>query len=266
MGAGVSLFALAYWSQKQYQKCFNILEREDVERACCHSVHYFNLLGMSVRHLTSGESRARAAYEKALSIDPQRADTLYNLANLLKDEDHERADKLYSESLRLNPWGSECWHNYGSNLTNLHSQESAICALKTSIFLDPKVADVWCNLGLAYYGLDEFEEAERCFRLSLSMDKSHAQSHINLGNTLINVFRPDEAVVLLEKGLELDPSSHNSLWNLALAYLLLGRFEPGWKYYEARFKACKEFESLNPPTSGLQIKTFKQLPKPVSLS
>ena len=100
----------------------------------------------------------------------------------------------------------------------------------------------------------------------LSMDSSHAQSHINLGNTLINVFRPDEAVVLLERGLELDPSSHNSLWNLALAYLLLGRFDPGWKYYEARFKACKEFEELHPPTSGSQVKSFDQLPKAGDLS
>lgn len=253
--------ALAYWTQKRYKECCDVLERENVQRACCHSFLYFNLLGMSVRHLPSGEAKAREAYEKALIIDPQRADTLYNLANLLKDEDQQRADQLYSQSLRLNPWGAECWHNYGSNLTNLHHQEASIHALKTSIYLDPDVADVWCNLGLAYYGLDRFDEAERCFRFSLSMDKSHAQSHINLGNTLINIFRPDEAVVLLERGLELDPSSHNSLWNLALAYLLLGRFDPGWKYYEARFKACKEFEELHPPTSGLQVKSFDQLPR-----
>lgn len=253
--------AMAYWMQQKYRTCCEVLEREDIERACCHSFFYFNLLGMSVRHLSSGESRAREAYEKALIIDPNRADTLYNLANLLKDEDHERADQLYSKSLRLNAWGAECWHNYGSNLTNLHFQESAILALKTSLFLDPTVADVWCNLGLAYYGLDLFDQAERCFRFSLSMDKSHAQSHINLGNTLISVFRPDEAVALLERGLELDPSSNNSLWNLALAYLLLGRFDPGWKYYEARFKACKEFEQLLPPTTGSQVKTFDQLPK-----
>ena len=108
---------------------------------------------------------------------------------------------------------------------------------------------------------DRFDEAERCFRFSLSMDTSHAQSHINLGNTLINTFRPDEAVVCLERGFELDPSSNNSLWNLALAYLILGRFDPGWKYYEARFKACKEFERLHPPTSGQWVKSFDQLPR-----
>ena len=42
---------------------------------------------------------------------------------------------------------------------------------------------------------------------------------------------------------------------------LLGRFDPGWKYYEARFKACKEFEALHPPSSGLRVKSFGQLPQ-----
>ena len=121
----------------------------------------------------------------------------------------------------MNVWAAEIWHNYGSNLTNLHFQERAIQALKISIFLDPNVADVWCNLGLAYYGLDRFNEAERCFRFSLSLDKSHAQSHTNLGNTLINVFRPEEAVVLLERGLELDPSF--TLCGILHWHILLGR-------------------------------------------
>ena len=48
--------------------------------------------------------------------------------------------------------------------------------------------------------------------------------------------------------------------NLA-SYLAFGRFDPGWKYYETRFKACKEFEQLKPPTSGPRVKSFDQLPR-----
>ena len=47
----------------------------------------------------------REAYEKALEIEPDRADTLYNLANLLKDDDQSRADTLYFRSLCINNWG-----------------------------------------------------------------------------------------------------------------------------------------------------------------
>ena len=93
--------ALAYWSQKRYEDCCNVLNRKDVSSSCSHSFLYFNLLGMSVRHLHNGEVRARNAYEKALEIDPLRADTLYNLANLVKDDDQERADDLYFRSILL---------------------------------------------------------------------------------------------------------------------------------------------------------------------
>ena len=129
-----------------------------MECACSYSFIYFNCLGCQFDIF--GWSRAREAYEKALAIDPERADTLYNLANLLNVDDQERADQFCSKSsspCRVQNVG----YNYGSNLTNLHSQESAVLALKTSIFLDPTVADVG-NLGLAYYGLDRFDEAERC--------------------------------------------------------------------------------------------------------
>ena len=264
LGSAIGLGLLVL--KKKYQECCDVLEREDVESACRHSFIYFNLLGMSSRHLKFGETKARAAYEKALIIDPMRADTLYNLANLLKDEDQERADELYLKSLQINNWGAECWHNYGSNLTNLHFQEECYPSLKNSIFLDPSIADVWCNLGLAYYGLDRFDEAERCFRFSLSMDKSHAQSHINLGNTLISVFRPDEAVVLLERGLELDPSSHNSLWNLALAYLLLVVLIRVGSITKRGLRPVRNLKNCNPPHLDLRLNRLINFHKPAILN
>ena len=52
----------------------------------------------------------------------------------------------------------------------------------------------------------------------------------------------------LERGVELDQSSTHSLWNLALAYLLLGDYLKGWEYYEVRFEN-DDFEHAI-PTSG----------------
>ena len=62
------------------------------------------------------------------------------------------------------------------------------------------------------------------------------------------------------------PVLTNSLWNLALAYLLLGRFDPGWKYYEARFKACKEFEDLRLLPLGFRLNRLISCLEPASLS
>ena len=91
--------------------------------------------------------------------------------------------------------------------------------------------------------------AESSFRFTIALDSKHSPGYQNLGNTLISVLRAEEAIEILEKGLELDESSTHSLWNLSLAYLLLGRFKEGWRYYEARF-TCPDFKDVKPPTSG----------------
>ena len=58
---------------------------------------------------------------------------------------------------------------------------------------------------------------------------------------------------------ELDPSSTHSLWNLSLAYLLLGRYSEGWRYYEARF-SCPDFKDVSPPTSGTPLQCISEAP------
>ena len=136
---------LAYWQQKRYK---DLLGLHHIFQACSHSFLYFNLSRDVCQASTGWNIEPGVAYEEIIEIDPNRPDTLYNLANLIKEEDQQRADHLYFKSLNLNNWASQCWHNYGSNLTDLHRQENAIQALKISISLDPFIADVWCNLGL----------------------------------------------------------------------------------------------------------------------
>ena len=55
-----------------------------------------------------------SAYERALQIEPDRHDTLYNLANLIKDDQPEEADQLYLRSLAIKSNFGTTWHNYGS--------------------------------------------------------------------------------------------------------------------------------------------------------
>ena len=204
-------------------------------------------------------SLACDAYQRALDIDPDRHDTLYNLANLIKDERPEDADNMYRRSLQINSFSASTWHNLGSNLNALNRHVDAITPLKISLKIDPSNPEVWCNLGLAFYGVDDFERAERSFRHTISLDSSHSPGYQNLGNTLISVLRPEEAIEILEKGRELDSSSTHSLWNLSLAYLLLGRYKLGWRYYEARFN-CPDFENVEPPTSGDALQDISAAP------
>ena len=73
-------------------------------------------------------------------------------------------------------------------------------------------------------------------------------------------FNPEEALLHLERGVELDQSSTHSLWNLALAYLLLGDYAKGWEYYEVRFEN-DDFEHVTVPTSGPRLREIAAAPR-----
>ncbi|MCP9775647.1 tetratricopeptide repeat protein [Cyanobium sp. WAJ14-Wanaka] len=258
-GRWAMLEALALWFQQRYGEALEALVQPSAIEACASIADYHNICGMVARQLPGQEARALQAYRRALELEPDRSDTLYNLGNLLKQDQPEEAEQCYRRSLTINACAAACWHNLGIALCSQNRHQEALAPLRTSLRLDPAEADVWCNLGLAFYGLEQFEKAERCFRFTIGLDANHAPSHLNLGNALISVLQPEQAIHFLERGVELDSSSTNSLWNLALAYLLLGRFQEGWKYYEARFNG-KDFEKVQIPTSGLQIRQFEQLP------
>ena len=252
--------AMAHWIECDYSVALASLLEPSVVQASDSLWLYHNLVGMVARKLDGETDRAARAYERSLELDPNRADTLYNFANLLKDEDPNRAVTLYRRSLLLEPSAPSAWHNYGNALNSLTHYQEALASLKLSLCLDPLVADVWCNLGLAYYGLEDFASAERAFRYAIALDASHAQSHTNLGNALISVLQPEEALLYLERGVELDQSSTHSLWNLALAYLLLGDYAKGWEYYEVRFEN-DDFEHVTIPTSGPRLRDLAAAPR-----
>ena len=77
---------------------------------------------------------------------------------------------------------------------------------------------------------------------------------------MISVLQPEEALLHLERGVELDQSSTHSLWNLALAYLLLGDYDKGWEYYEVRFEN-DDFEHVTIPTSGPRLRDLADAPR-----
>jgi tetratricopeptide (TPR) repeat protein len=243
--AWLMVIGLALWQLERYEEATQWLDRADPRRV--QDPGFFALQGMVVRRLPGGEGRALEAYQRALELDPERGDVLFNIGNLLKETQPEQAIPYYEKSLALNGNAAGAWHNYGLALNEAGQCLKAAQALKTSLRLGPSDADAWCNLGLAFFGLERFERAKHCFRHAIALDGSHATSHVNFGQVLVETLEPEKALEHLRLGLALDSSSSNSLWNLSLALLLLGHYREGWRYYEARF-ATKQFEKQLEPT------------------
>ena len=249
---------MSFYLQKLYAEGLAALR--EVEPVGYQNCNWLVIAGMCARQIPDEAQAARSYYRQALAIDHSRADTYYNLGNLLKDDEPEEAEVLYRSSLSIDSSAAMVWHNLGISLNNQNRHLEALLPLRISLRLDPTVADAWCNLGLAYYGAEQFDQAERGFRYTISLDGNHAASHLNLGNALMHSLQAEEAIAYLERGVQLEQSSTNSLFNLGLANLLLGRYKPGWDYYEARFRS-KDFNVGQIPTSGLQVRRFEDLPQ-----
>lgn len=251
-------WALGLWRLGRHAEALAVTDR--AAGPLLANPDFLTLRGMVARQCEGHRETALQAYRHALAIDPQRADAHYNLANLLMAEQPEHAEQHYRQSLALAPGDAKVWHNLGITLNNLDRCAEAIDALKRSLRLQPGVADVWCNLGLAHQGQGRLEPAMAAFRQAIGLDPNHAPSHINMGNALVCCLEPEQALVYLERGQQLADSSANSLWNLALAHLLLGNFAQGWRYYEARF-ATAAFDAVEPPSAGPQPASLAACPR-----
>ena len=76
--------ALGLWMKKSYTHALEALHQPGVEQACGQMAYYHTLVGMVARQVPGKHQLACEAYQRALDIEPDRHDTLYNLANLIK--------------------------------------------------------------------------------------------------------------------------------------------------------------------------------------
>ncbi len=250
--------AMALWKLDKYKEAQACLE------SASSDLHQFDkywlLMGMACSALENEENSARIAYKKAIEISPHRADAHYNLANLLIDINPLEAESTYNQSLLLDPFQPFAWHNLGLLIRDQFRYKEACNFFQISLVLKPDHPDGWCNYGLSLMGLDKYSEAEACFSIAMAYDQKHVASHVNMGTLLVKCFRPEEALIYLERGVELEKTSAHALWNLGLCHLLLGRFETGWRLYEARLQTHLVPQDLV-PTVGLRISNFDQLNK-----
>jgi tetratricopeptide (TPR) repeat protein len=66
-------------------------------------------------------------------------------------------------------------------------------------------------------------------------DADHANAFNNYGNVLREMGHPKRAIPFLQHALALEPTHSVAAFNLAVAYLLSGDYQNGWRSYESRW-------------------------------
>ena len=87
----------------------------------------------------------------------------------------------------------------------------------------------------------EPEKAIACYAQAFVLNPNYGAAYNNYGNVIREMGHPERAYGFLQNAIDIDANDITAQFNLAVAYLLAGDLERGWKQYEKRWA----YEHLN---------------------
>jgi tetratricopeptide (TPR) repeat protein len=159
-----------------------------------------------------------------------------------KREQHARALDAYADALGLDGDLLSAYRGIGMVLQAQGRYEVARETFERALHRDPDSSALLYNLARAQESLglwpDAMASLKRAFDLQSAVVEQHPQDSVALGLLgQINLARgdPQGAVASHRRAAALDPENGTRRWDLALALLLAGEYEEGWRAYADRW-------------------------------
>lgn len=132
-------------------------------------------------------TRARAAAEKALSINDANGEAHNALANVAfwSEWNWTLAEQQFTRALRINSSLPAAHHDYAFFLVAMGRTEQGIASLKRAIVLDPLSARINIDAGWLYLQAHHFEEAIRQARRAQELEPGLAEANACILRSLL---------------------------------------------------------------------------------
>ncbi|MBZ5700981.1 MAG: tetratricopeptide repeat protein [Acidobacteriia bacterium] len=182
---------------------------------------------------------ARAAYQRALALDPKLAEAHLNLGLLLLDRDPAAAVAPLRKAVELLPAQSRPRFLLGLALERTGDLPAAVEALQGAAKLDPRDFETHLALASVLLRADQFAPAEANFREALALQPDSAPARLGLAHAL-DAQRKPEAVEAYRSYLQLQPADRE-----ARAQVLRFLFEQ--KEYDAALAELDRMDAAQPP-------------------
>jgi tetratricopeptide (TPR) repeat protein len=161
-----------------------------------NDVHAHVLLANSLAGLKDAEG-AVAAFEKAVSLDPNRSSTYSELGSVqLVSGNHEAAKKAFLKAVEIDPKSANAHMSLSNFLWATGDLAAAEKEIRTALSLDPK--HVVANRAMAMYLMINGKAAEAEPHLKIVADATPApEPKYFLADYYVRLNRPDDAKALL---------------------------------------------------------------------
>ena len=191
-------------------------------------------------------NEALASYDRAITLDARNHRAHNNKGvTLTKLRRFEQAIASYDDAIAVKSDYPEAFNNRGYALSELNRNEDAISSYDQAIAHKPDYHEAFNNRGIALMALRRLDEGLQSIDRAIAIEPDYTEGYLNRGNALVELERPDDAIASFDRLLALRPGFADALLNRATAKLLSGRFEDGWKDYEARWDTTN-FPSKRP--------------------
>ena len=197
---------------------------------------YLNDLGVLLE--TSGDPARHTALWRQLASDPDaHAIVFFFLANSLHAAgDLAGARAAFEKALQLDPTMAEALNNLALVLGKLGLEQEAMQVLDRAVATNPGLAAARSNLGSLMSRYSALDEAEAMLRQAVKLDPESIDARNNFGAVLMRQRRFAEAEAEFRHVLAKVPGQASAELNLGLLKLTEGKLEEGWPYYESRWK------------------------------
>ena len=194
----------------------------------------YNSRGNALQALRRFEE-AVESYEYAITLKADYAAAYSNRGNAFQSlKRFEDAIDSYGKAITLKPDYGDAYNNRGVALKRLERFDEALQNFETAIVLLPDRAGLHNNRGNALQELKRFEDAIESYDTAIALSPDYPDAYCNRGVALHELKRFNEATESFDKALALKEDYHEARYARALANLLTGQFEIGWRGYEAR--------------------------------
>ncbi len=173
---------------------------------------------------TGEKARARSAFERALTLQPDLAEANNDLGALLAQEgDLDAAIGRFRAALASMPDYPDALNNLGYALLLSGHNVEARALYEKALALQPDFPEALNNLGLLFGRAGDMDQAEKYFRDAVSRRADYGEASNNLALVLVRKGQTDAAVELLEGLLKRTPEYEAGYITLAKVYYAGGR-------------------------------------------
>jgi tetratricopeptide (TPR) repeat protein len=153
--------------------------------------------------------------EKSITLDPKPS-YYSNLGNVYGDlRQFTKAKAAYQNALRMDPSLAAVYGNIGNMYRAQNNPEQAIFQYLKGLRIDPKNVEIHLHMASLFFDLKRYPQAIENYQKVLEIAPKRLEALNNLGSIYHQQGQTEQAIVYYEQAIELAPDFVAGLFNLA---------------------------------------------------